>query len=83
MPDACISWFCPLWFGHNLFFHEVDTNFSIVGLTNRITIASSLGAAFVLVAIVGLASSLLRSNLARALVFSLAIGAICGVIASS
>ena len=65
--------------GYLLFFPGIYTDFSSVGLNNRITIASSLGASFALVAIAGLASSVLRSSLARAHAFSLALGLICGV----
>ncbi len=65
--------------GYVLFFPGMGSDFSSVGLKNRIAIASSLGASFVLVAIAGLASSVLRSTLARARAFSVALGLICGV----
>jgi len=65
--------------GYGLFLPGIDTNFSTTGLANRVAIASALGAAFVQVAIVGLACSMLRSQVARARVFALAMGIICGV----
>jgi hypothetical protein len=65
--------------GYVLFFRDMNTDFSVAGLNNRITIASSLGASFVLVAIAGLASSVLRPDLARARAFSVLMGLICGL----
>ncbi|MGA7859461.1 MAG: hypothetical protein WCA11_16120 [Terracidiphilus sp.] len=65
--------------GYLLFFPGMGSDFSSVGLNNRTTITSALGASFVLVAIAGLASSVLRSSLTRARAFSVALGLICGV----
>ena len=65
--------------GYGLFLPGVETNFSTAGLANRVSIASALGAAIVQVAILGLACSLLKSKVARARMFALVLGIICGV----
>ena len=65
--------------GYGLFLGSIDTNFSTAGLANRVVIASAPSAAFVLVAIVGLACSMLKSQVARARMFAFAMGIICGV----
>lgn len=82
-PRLCL-WLVLLGFvlfglGYVLFFQDINTDFSIVGLDNRTTIASSLGASFVLVAIAGLSSSVLRLDLTRARAFSVLMGLICGL----
>jgi hypothetical protein len=64
--------------GYGLFFRDPNTNFSTAGINNRVAIASALGAAFVAVAVVALACSLLRSGVARVRTFSIAMGLICG-----
>jgi hypothetical protein len=63
--------------GYMLFFLFVETDFSSAGLSNRITIASALGTSFVLVALVGLASSVLRPLRVQARAFSFGIALIC------
>lgn len=65
--------------GYALFFPSIRVNFSTAGLDNRVEIASTLGASCTLVAMLGLACSLLKSNLARTRTFSLAVGLICGI----
>jgi len=65
--------------GFALFFPGIEVNFSTAGIANRVAIAAALGASCTLVAMVGLACSVLKSELARARAFSLAIGLICGM----
>lgn len=62
--------------GYLLFFLLPDTDFTSAGLSNRITIASALGASFVLVAFAGLACSMLRSQRARVRAFGFGIALI-------
>ena len=64
--------------GCALFFPDSAFNFSSAGIQNRTTIASALGAACILMAGAGLASSLIRSPAARVRTYSLAVGLICG-----
>jgi hypothetical protein len=63
--------------GYGLFFPGITVNFSTAGIANRVAIASAPGAAFILVAMAGLACSMLKSHVARARAFSFTIGAIC------
>ena len=65
--------------GYGLFLSSIDTNFSSPGLANRAVIGSATGAACVLVAIAGLMCSVFKSEVARARMFSFAIGIVCGV----
>jgi len=65
--------------GFALFFPSLDVDFSSVGTSNRIAIVSALGACCTLIAIVGLACSVLTTQRARARAFSLAIGVFCGM----
>ena len=65
--------------GYGLFLPSIETNFSTAGLANRVSIASALGAAIVQVAILSLACSVLKSKVARARMFALVLGIICGV----
>lgn len=88
-PSEFPTWRMCLWLivvgfgvfvlGYGLFLSSIDTNFSSPGLANRAAIGSAPGAACVLVAIAGLLCSLLKSEVARARMFSLAMGIICGV----
>ena len=64
--------------GYSLFLSNVYTNFSSIGLSNRVVIGSAPGAACTLVAIAGLMCSVFKSEIARARVFAFAIGMICG-----
>ena len=65
--------------GFVLFFPNDYYDFSAVGSNSRMVIASALGASCVLVALAGLACSVLKSQVRRARAFSLAIGLICGL----
>jgi hypothetical protein len=65
--------------GFVLFFPNDYYDFSAVGSNSRIVIASALGASCVLVALAGLACSVLKSQVRRARAFSLSIGLICGL----
>ena len=65
--------------GIALLIRTLDSDFSKPGENNRVTIAAALGAAFIAVAITGLACSVLTGAVARARTFSVAIGLICGV----
>jgi hypothetical protein len=88
-PSEVPSWCMCLWLivvgfglfalGYGLFLSSIDTNFSSPGLANRAAIGSALGAACVLVAIAGLMCSALKSDVARARVFAVAMGVTCGV----
>jgi hypothetical protein len=85
IPDrrACL-WLILLGFplfglGFGLFFFDPRADFSTAGIDNRIAIASALGAACMLVGIVGMAASILTSDVARVRACSVAIGAICGM----
>lgn len=64
--------------GFALFFSNSTTDFSSPGPENRIAIASALGASFMLVAFVGMACSILRSDSLRVRAFSILIAIICG-----
>jgi hypothetical protein len=64
--------------GFALLFPSIDIDFCTAGLTNHMAIASAIGASCVTVAMVSLACSLLKSKMARALMFAFAIGMICG-----
>ena len=63
--------------GYALFFTE-SPNFVSPGIDNRLAIASALGAACVLVAIAGLACSVVRNNTLRVRAFAVVIAVICG-----
>jgi hypothetical protein len=65
--------------GYCLFLSNIYTDFSSIGMSNRVEIGSAPGAACVLVGIAGLLCSALRSDVARAHMFSFAMGIICGV----
>ena len=65
--------------GFVLFFTNDYYDFSTVGSNSRMVIASALGTSCVLVALAGLACSVLKSQVRRARAFSLAIGLICGL----
>lgn len=65
--------------GYGLFFFDPQTDFSSAGLDNRVVIASALGVPCVLIGALGLAFSTLKSQIVRARVFAVAIGAICGI----
>lgn len=65
--------------GFALFFPGLEVDFSSAGLSNRVEIVSALGASCTLVAMVGLACSVLKSQSVRVRAFSLAIGLICGM----
>ena len=62
-----------------LFVDDLERNFSVAGNENRVTIAAALGEPFVWVALAGLLCGLLRSHVARARVFSVMVGLICGM----
>ena len=64
------------WLGFALFFPYATSNFSTAGLDNRVVIASALGASCALVAMVGLASFLLKP--VRKTAFCVLIGLLCG-----
>ncbi len=64
--------------GYGLFFPNAGVDFSSPGINNRITIASALGASCVVVGIVGLGCSLVKSDPARVRACAVAIGLICG-----
>ncbi len=64
--------------GSALFFSNSTTDFSSLGVQNRVAIASALGASFVLVAFVGVICSILKNDLLRVRAFSILIGIICG-----
>jgi len=88
-PSEIPTWRMCLWMiavgfglfalGYGLFLSSIDTNFSSPGLANRAVIASAPGAACVLVAIAGLMCSMLKSGVARARTFYIAVGIVCGV----
>ena len=65
--------------GCALFFPDRSFNFSSPGIQNRTAIASSLGAACVLIAAAGLACSVIKPTRARVRAYSVAVGLICGV----
>lgn len=65
--------------GYMLFFPDPNVQFSTAGISNRVVITSALGAACVLVAMVGLLCSIAKSERFRAGAFSVAIAAICGL----
>ena len=64
--------------GYALFFASSDIDFSSPGLQNRVAIASALGASFVLVALFGMACSILKNDSLRVRVFCILVGMICG-----
>ena len=64
--------------GYALFFASSDIDFSSPGLQNRVAIASALGASFVLVALFGMACSILKNDSLRVRVFGILVGMICG-----
>lgn len=64
--------------GYGLFFPYADTDFSSTGVDNRVAIASALGVPCVLAGILGLAFSILKSQVARSRACAVAIGLICG-----
>lgn len=70
--------FLVFFLGYAMFFPGLNFNFSSPGINNRVAIASAVGASCVLVAVAGLVSSLPKSPVARAHIFSLAIAVICG-----
>ena len=65
--------------GFLFFAHDLDSNFSDPGFSNRVTIAAALGPPFLWVALVALACSFVTSPIARLRIFSVVIGLICGV----
>ena len=65
--------------GYGLFLPSIETNFSTMGLANRVAIASAVGAALVPVAFAGLLSSLFPDGLPRRRVFVALVGLFCGV----
>jgi hypothetical protein len=64
--------------GYALFSHREESFFLTAGIHNRVTIASAVGAAMILVGISGLICSFLRPASIGKMAFSLAIGLICG-----
>lgn len=80
---ACL-WLIPLGLilfglGYGLFFVNQDVDFSAAGLANRVVIASALGTSCILVGILGLSCSILKSHVAGTLLYCVAIGAIGGL----
>ncbi len=63
--------------GYALFFTAIP-NFNSPGIDNRLAIASAPGAACVLVAIAGLACSVVKNSALRVRAFAIVIAAICG-----
>jgi hypothetical protein len=84
MPGLRACWsliaagFVVFWLGSFLFVSNFYADFSTAGLTNRITIASALGAACVEVGVIGLACSMLKPKIGTR-VLVVALGLICGV----
>jgi hypothetical protein len=70
--------FVVFYLGFGLFFPNIGWDFSTAGSGNRVAIASAIGAACVLVGIVGLICSAIPGGLKQVRVFSIAMGLACG-----
>jgi hypothetical protein len=64
--------------GFAIFFPDRTSEFSTPDLSNRVVIASALGAACALVGTIGVACSVFKPGRAQATAFSLAIAVLCG-----
>ena len=84
VPDWKKSWlmvgagFLLFALGYLLFFVNPGSSFETAGLNNRVAIASSLGSAFVVVGVVSLACGWVGFRAGQRLLFSIAIGMVCG-----
>jgi hypothetical protein len=75
---AIVAGFVLFGLGFAIFFPDGTSEFSTADLSNRVVIASALGAACALVGTIGLACSVFKRGQAQARAFSLAIGLLCG-----